>query len=228
MKSISEIRFEAIPLGFDDGQAKLTDDNIGRILTFSGVPLALLRCCVGEGNKTAVLYEDGQIFIIPVETGYFLDCIGEYLDTNMSKRRKTTVGMVNKKSNNAVYLGAGLQYIPIKVDVPWVDAKKFSYVNWNAVYERHDRKAKNLAALSGLVIPYRQRADKVQEKLDEGKRIRELFIQRYRPVLGEWLYCKECRAHPVCLERHDRKKSVDNCSEAHKFMLDEKSDIFST
>lgn len=31
MKSISEIRFEAIPLGFNGGQVKLTDDNIGRL-----------------------------------------------------------------------------------------------------------------------------------------------------------------------------------------------------
>ena len=76
MKSVTELKYESLPMGFDNGQVRLTDENIGRILRFSGAPLGLLRCCEAKGSGTVVLYGDGQAFIIPVETRYFLDCIG--------------------------------------------------------------------------------------------------------------------------------------------------------
>lgn len=105
MKSITELKYESLPMGFDNGQVRLTDENIGRILRFSGAPLGLLRCCEAKGSGTVVLYGDGQAFIIPVETRYFLDCIGEYLDMNMARRRKTTTGLVGKKKQQRHFSG---------------------------------------------------------------------------------------------------------------------------
>ncbi len=220
MKSITELKYESLPMGFDNGQVKLTDENIGRILRFSGVPLGFLRCCEAKGNSTVVLYGDGQAFIIPVETSYFLDCIGEYLDINMARRRKTTMRFAGKRSNNVIFLGAGLEYIPVKVDMPWVSAKRFSYLNWHAVYRGHDRRARTLVTFSGFSIPYRQRPCRVQEKLDEGWRVREMFIKRHWPVYGEWLHCKECGIQSVCLEWHHQTASPNEAfsilPEAHK------------
>lgn len=220
IKSITELKYESLPMGFDNGQVRLTDENIGRILRFSGAPLGLLRCCEAKGSGTVVLYGDGQAFIIPVETRYFLDCIGEYLDMNMARRRKTTMGLVGKKSNNVIFLGAGLVYVPVKVDVPWVSAKQFSYLNWHAVYRGHDRRARALVTAPGLVIPYRQRPGRVQEKLDEGWRVREMFIERHWPVYGEWLHCKTCGIQSVCLEWHHQAASPNEAfsvlPEAHK------------
>ena len=126
MKSITELKYESLLVGFDNGQVRLTDENISKILRFSGAPLGFLRCCEAKGSGTVVLYGEGQAFIIPVETSYFLDCIGEYLDINMARRRKTTMRFAGKRSNNVIFLGAGLEYIPVKVDMPWVSTKRLA------------------------------------------------------------------------------------------------------
>lgn len=207
---LSDIDFDKIPLGFDNGQTKLTEQNIKRILTFSGAPLAFLSCSEGQGHNTAVLYEDGQIFIIPVNTAYFLDCIGRYLDFNMAKHRQTTAAMVEKSSNNIVYLGAGLQYLPLKVAAPWVSSKHFSYINWQSVFKGHCPRKKCLVTPLGIVISYTQRSGKVKEKLEEGKKTRDSFIERCWIVYDVWLYCDACSFREFCIKFLDKqKKDVD-------------------
>ncbi len=105
MKPITELKYESLPMGFDNGQVRLTDENIGRILRFSGAPLGLLRCCEAKGSGTVVLYGDGQAFIIPVETSYFLDCIGEYLDMNMARRGRPPRGWWARKATTSFFWG---------------------------------------------------------------------------------------------------------------------------